>query len=339
MRALKWMAAAGAAALASLSVAPAFAQADFYKGKNIDVYIGTTVGGGYDAYGRLLARHLSKHIPGNPSVTPKNMEGAGGLRLANWIYNVAPKDGTAIGTYGRGIPFDPILGGKAAQFDATKFNWVGSMNDEVSVCAAWKDAGVTKFEELSTKELIVGGTGSTADSDLFPKVINGVLGTKMRVISGYPGGNDITLAMQRGEVKGRCGWSWSSVKSGHSDWLKDKTLHILVQLSLEKHPDLPDVPLIMDFAKTEEQKQILRLVFARQVMGRPFTAPPGVPADRVAILRKAFMDTMKDPEFMAEAEKGQIEITPVSGEAIQKLVADVYATPAAVAEKAAAALK
>jgi tripartite-type tricarboxylate transporter receptor subunit TctC len=339
MRAVKRMLAAGAAVVAGFAATAAQAQADFYKGKNIDVYIGTTVGGGYDAYGRLLARYLPKHVPGNPSVTPKNMEGAGGLRLANWIYNIAPKDGTAIGTFGRGIPFDPILGGKAAQFEATKFNWIGSMNDEVSICAAWKDAGITKFEELFDKELIVGGTGSTADSDLFPKDINGVLGTKMRVISGYPGGNDITLAMQRGEVKGRCGWSWSSVKSGHSDWVKDKTLRLLVQLSLEKHPDLPDVPLIMDFAKNEEQKQILRLVFARQVMGRPFTAPPGVPADRVEILRKAFMDTMKDPEFLAEAEKAQMEITPVSGEAIQKLVADVYATPAAVVEKAAAALK
>jgi tripartite-type tricarboxylate transporter receptor subunit TctC len=333
------MLAAGAAVVAGFAATAAQAQSDFYKGKTIELQIGTSSGGGYDAYARLLGRHMSKHIPGNPTITPMNVPGAGGLKLANQIYNVAPKDGTVIGTFGRGIAFDPILGGNAAQFDATKFNWIGSMNDEVSVCAAWKDAGVSKFEDLFTKELIVGGTGSTADSDLFPKVINGVLDTKMKVISGYPGGNDITLAMQRGEVKGRCGWSWSSVKSGHSDWVKDKTLNLLVQLSLEKHPDLPDVPLIMDFAKTEEQKQILRLVFARQVMGRPFTAPPGVPAERVAILRKAFMDTMKDPAFLAEAEKAQMEITAVSGEAIQKLVADVYATPKAVMDKAAEALK
>ncbi len=338
MRILKWVIAFAIAAIATTK-SEAQNPAEFYKGKNIDVYIGTSVGGGYDVYGRLLARHLGRHIPGNPSLTPKNMEGAGGLRLANWIYNVAPKDGMAIGTFGRGIPFDPILGGKAAQFDAAKFGWIGSMNDEVSICAAWKGAGITKFEDLFTKEMIVGGTGATADSDLFPKVINGVLGTKMRVISGYPGGNDITLAMQRGEVKGRCGWSWSSVKSGHSDWVKDKTLNLLVQLSLEKHPDLPDVPLIMDFAKTEEQKQILRLVFARQVMGRPFTAPPGIPQDRLEALRKAFMDTMKDPEFLVEAEKAQIEITPVSGEAIQKLIKEVYDTPKEVSEKAASLLK
>ena len=318
---------------------PAQSPAEFYKGKTVDVYIGSTVGGGYDIYGRLLARHLGKHIPGNPSLVPKNMEGAGGLRLANWIYNVAPKDGTAIGTFGRGIPFDPILGGKSAQFDANRFGWIGSMNDEVSICAAWNTAGIQSFGELTSKELIVGGTGATADSDLFPKVINGVLGTKMKVISGYPGGNDITLAMQRGEVKGRCGWSWSSIKTSHQDWVRDKTLNLLVQLSLEKHPDLPNVPLVMDFATTEEQRQILRLVFARQVMGRPFTAPPGIPDDRLAALREAFMNTMKDPELLAEAEKAQLEITPVTGETIQKLVRDVYATPPEIAEKAAALLK
>ena len=336
MRALKW---ALAFAVGAISAAQAQTPAEFYKGKTVDLYIGTSVGGGYDVYGRLLARHIGKHIPGNPTVTARNMEGAGGLRLANWLYNIAPKDGTAIGSFGRGIPFDPILGGKAAQFEATKFGWIGSMNDEVSICAAWKDAGVDRFDDLRTKEMIVGGTGSTADSDLFPKVINGVLGTKMKVISGYPGGNDITLAMQRGEVKGRCGWSWPSIKTGHADWVRDGTLKLLVQLSLEKHPDLPDVPLVMDFATTDEQKQILRLVFARQVMGRPFTAPPGLPADRLAALRQAFAATMADKEFLAEAEKAQVEITPVPGEAIQKLIADVYATPASVGARATALLR
>ena len=237
--------------------------AEFYKGKTVDVYIGSTVGGGYDIYG-WAARAPSRQIHSGQSIRrPQEHGGRRGLRLANWIYNVAPKDGTAIGTFGRGIPFDPILGGKSAQFDANKFGWIGSMNDEVSICAAWNTAGIQSFRELTSKELIVGGTGATADSDLFPKVINGVLGTKMKVISGYPGGNDITLAMQRGEVKGRCGWSWSSIKTSHQDWVQDKTLNLLVQLSLEKHPDLPNVPLVMDFATTEEQKQISRLVFAR----------------------------------------------------------------------------
>ena len=313
--------------------------AEFYKGKNIDLYIGYSVGGGYDIYARLLARHMGRHLPGNPTIVPKNMEGAGSLRLANWLYRVAPKDGTAFGTIGRGIAFDPMLGGKGAQFKATEFGWIGSANDEVSVCAAWGTSPIARFEDLYTRELIVGGTGATADTDFFPKIVNGVLGTKMRVVSGYPGGNDITLAMQRGEVHGRCGWSWSSIKANHPTWVKDGTLKLLVQLSLDKHDDLPNVPVIMEKVKTDEQRAILRLVFARQVMGRPFLAPPGVPAERMALLRKAFMETMKDRDFLAEAEKMKLEITPVSGEKVQDLVAEVYRTPAGIVQKAVEAAK
>jgi tripartite-type tricarboxylate transporter receptor subunit TctC len=320
---------------------PAQAQpaAEFYKGKQIELYIGYSTGGGYDVYARLLSRHLGKHIPGNPVVVPKNMEGAGSLRLANWLYRVAPRDGTVIGTIGRGIAFDPIMGGKGAQFTATEFGWIGSANDEVSVCVAWNTAGITRFEELHEREMIVGGTGATADTDLFPRVINSVLGTKMRIITGYPGGNDITLAMRRGEVQGRCGWSWSSIKTNHPDWLKDGTLKVLVQLSLEKHPDMPNVPLIMDLVKTPEQRAVLRSVFARQVMGRPFLAPPGVPADRLAVLRKAFQETMKDKEFLAEAEKMKLEISPVSGEKVQSVVAEIYGSPSAVLKLATDAMK
>ena len=307
---------------------------DFYKGRQVDLYIGYSVGGGYDIYARLLARHLGNHIPGNPTVIPKNMEGAGSLRLANWLYQVAPKDGTAIGMIGRGIAFDPLLGGAGAQFKATEFAWIGSANDEVSVCVAWAKTGIARFEELYKRELIVGGTGATADTDLFPKVLNGVLGTRMRIVSGYPGGNDITLAMERGEVDGRCGWSWSSIKTNHPQWVKDGTLKLLVQLSLEKHEDLPNVPLIMDMVKTEEQRGALRLVFARQVMGRPFLAPPNVPKERVALLRKAFMQTMQDKAFLAEAQKLNLEITPVSGEKVQELVAEVYRTPPEIVRKA-----
>ena len=313
--------------------------AEFYKGKQVDLYIGYSAGGGYDIYARLLARHIGRHIPGNPTIVPRNMEGAGSLRLANWLYKAAPKDGTAFGTIGRGIPFDPLLGGTGAQFKASEFAWIGSANDEVSVCASWGKTGIARFDELYRKELIVGGTGATADTDLFPKVMNGVLGTKMRIVTGYPGGADITLAMQRGEVEGRCGWSWSSIKTNHPEWVKDGTLKLLVQLSLEKHPDMPDVPLIMDFVKTEEQRGVMRLVFARQVMGRPFLAPPGVPAERIALLRKAFMDTMKDKDFLAQADKLKLEITPVSGERVQELVAEVYRTPPDIVKRTIEALK
>jgi tripartite-type tricarboxylate transporter receptor subunit TctC len=327
--------AAGMALLLFGWLRPALAQApDFYKGRQIDLYIGYSVGGGYDIYARLLARHLGRHIPGNPTVIPKNMEGAGSLRLANWLYQAAPRDGTALGTIGRGIAFDPLLGGQGAQFKATEFAWIGSANDEVSLCVAWGKSGVTRFEELYARELIVGGTGATADTDLFPKVLNGVLGTRFRVVSGYPGGNDITLAMERGEVDGRCGWSWSSIKSNHPAWVKDGTLKLLVQLSLAKHADLPDVPLVMDMIRTAEQKAVLRLVFARQVMGRPFLTPPGLPKERVALLRKAFMQTMQDSAFLAEAQKLNLEITPVSGESVQELVAEIYRTPPEILRKA-----
>ncbi len=337
----KTMFGGAAAALLFLLPAAAGAQspAEFYKGKNVELYIGYSVGGGYDVYARMVARHMGKHIPGNPTIVPKNMEGAGSLRLAIWLYTVAPKDGTVFGTIGRGIPFDPLLGRTGAQFEATKFSWIGSANDEVSICAAWHTTPVDKLEDLKTKEMIVGGTGGAADTDQFPRVVNGVLGTRMKVISGYPGGNDINLAMERGEVQGRCGWSWSSVKATHPTWVDEKKIKILVQMSLAKHPDLPDVPLIMDLAKTEEQKQILRLIFARQVMGRPYVAPPGIPADRLAALRKAFMDTMKDPDFLAEAKKSELEITPVPGEEIQKLVEEVYETPKDVVAKASAMVK
>ena len=257
------------------------------------------------------------------------MEGAGSLRLANWLYNVAPKDGTVFGTIGRGTGFDPLLGHKTAQFEGPKFSWIGSANDEVSVCVVWNGRSkIAKFDDLLTNELTVGGTGAAADTDQFPRIINGVLGTKMKIITGYPGGNDVNLALERGEVDGRCGWSWSSVMSTRASWIKDKKVTILMQLSLAKHPDLPDVPLITDLAKTEEQRQILRLIFARQALGRPYLGPPDIPADRLEALRKAFMDTMKDKEFLAEAEKAQLEITPVDGAALQKLVSRGLPDPA-----------
>jgi tripartite-type tricarboxylate transporter receptor subunit TctC len=286
----------------------------------------------------MLARHMGKYIPGNPTIVPKQMEGAGSMRLANFLYNAAPKDGTTFGTINRGSAFDPLLGNKAAQFEAAKFNWIGSTNNEVSVCVAWHSSGITTIEQLKTKELIVGATGPSADTYQFPKIVNGVLGTKFKIITGYPGGNDVDLAMERGEVEGRCGWSWTSLKATHQAWLDQKKMNVLFQMGLSKHPDLPNVPLIVDLAKTDEERSILKLIFARQVMAWPFLAPPGVPKDRVDVLRKAFMDTMKDKELRAEADKGGLEIAPVAGEDIQKLMQDIYGTPASVAQKTATLL-
>jgi tripartite-type tricarboxylate transporter receptor subunit TctC len=318
-------------ALAPNSVCSAQSPGDFYRGKSLDLYIGYSAGGGYDVYARALARHMGRFIPGNPTIVPKNMPGAGSLVLANWLYNVAPKDGTAFGMIGRGTGFDPLLGSTKAQFDATKFSWLGSMNDEVSVCVAWHTTGINTLEQVKQREVTVGGSGPAADTDQFPKVLNATIGTKFKIVTGYPGGNDVDLAMERGEVMGRCGWSWSSVIATHQSWLDDKKINVLVQLSLKKHPDLPNVPLVMDFAKTEQQAQIFKLVFARQPMGRPFLAPPAVPADRVTALRKAFMETLRDREFLAESEKMKLEINPVSGDEVQKIVQDVYRTPKPVA--------
>jgi len=253
------------------------AVADFYKGRNVDVYVGYSTGGGYDIYARMLARHMGRFIPGNPTLVVKNMEGAGSLRLANWLANAGPRDGSAFGTIGRGTSFDPILGQPGAQFMGPDFNWLGSMNHEVSVCASWHTSGVATFQDMQRKELVVGAVSANDDTMQFAKVLNSLLGTKLKIVSGYPGGNDVVLAMERGEVNGRCGWSWSSVLAAHMSWWKEKKINVLVQFALAKHADLPDIPLITDLANGEEHRQMMRLIFARQVMGRPSLAPPGVP--------------------------------------------------------------
>ena len=316
-----------------ISTADAQPAAEFYKGRNIDVYIGTSVGGGYDAYARMLSRHLGRHLPGSPILVPKTMDGGGGMRLANFLYTAAPKDGSAFATFNRGIGFDPLLGNRGAQFDATKFNWIGSANDEVSVCVAWHASGISRYEDLLTRELVVGASGPAADTYQFPKIANSVLHTRFKIITGYPGGNDIDLAMERGEVQGRCGWSWTSVKATHQIWLDQNKIDLLFQIGLSKHPDLPNVPLIMDLARSEEERAIFKVVFGRQVMAWPFAAPPGVPQERVEMLRKAFMDTMTDREFLAEARKAGLEVRPVSGANVEKLVAEIYETPAAIVQR------
>lgn len=311
------------------------AVADFYRGKTVTIVVGYSPGGGYDLYARTLAAHIGRHIPGNPNVIVQNMPGAGSKVSANHLFNAAAKDGTVFGTFARGMPADELIGAEGVQFKSTEFNWIGSMNDEVSVCVARSDAPVKKFEDLYTTPLKIGGTGPGADTDFFPQFLNSVYGTKFELATGYPGGNDINVAIERGEVQGRCGWSWSSVVSTRPDWVKDKFITILVQMSVNKHPDLPDIPLVIDLAKTEEQRQLSRVVFARQAMGRPFVAPPGVPADRVAALRDAFDRTLKDPQFLADAEKAKLELGPVTGEDVQRIVADIFKTPPDLAQRLA----
>ena len=308
---------------AILGGTPASAQsvAEFYKGKTIDLWVGYSPGGGYDIYARTIARHMGRHIPGNPEIVVKNRPGAGSLLLMNEVYNTLPKDGTAFATVGRGIPQAGLLGNDQAKFDPAKFTWIGSANNEVSICVAWHTSGVTKVEELFTKGLIVGGTGPDADTDAFPKVMNNLLGTKLRLITGYPGGNDVLLAMERGEVNGRCGYSWSSATVAKADWLKEKKMIVLAQMSTAKHPDIPNVPLITDLAKDQKTKDAMNFIFSRQAWGRPYVAPPGVPAERAKALQDAFMAMFKDPKFIEESSKQDLETNPISGSEIARLIA------------------
>lgn len=319
----------------SATACPAQTPAEFFRGKSIEVYVGFGAGGVYDVYARLLSRFMGKYIPGTPALVPKNMDGAGSLRLANHLYNAAPRDGTTFGTISRGTGFEALFGNTTAQFDGTKFNWIGSASNEVSVCYAWHTSGIAKFEDLLTRAQIVGASGRSADSYQFPKIANSVLGTNFKIVTGYRGGNDIDLAIERGEVQGRCGASWTSLRALHPTWLSERKVNIFFQMGLSKHSDLPDVPLIIDLAKTDEARTILRLVFSRQVMAWPFLLPPGVPADRIEVLRQAFLNTMQDKDFLAEADKAKIEIAPVSGAEVQKLVQEIYATPPDIVRKTA----
>lgn len=339
----KWITASAVAAVCAIVPASSgYAQsvAEFYRGKTVALVIGYTVGGAYDVYARLVARHMGRHIPGNPTVVPRNMEGAGSIRASNWIYSIAPKDGTVFGTVSRGVGTDTLLQTPGAQFEADKLTWIGSANNEVAVCASWHTSGVNNYQDLLQKELIVGATGMGDGTGQFPKALNTVLGTKFKIVVGYPGGNDITLAIERGEVHGRCDWSWGgSVKPGRPTWIAEKKINVLLQVALDKHPDLPDVPLAIDLAKNDEQRQVLRLLSARQVMGRPYIAPPGIPADRAEALQKAFMDAMTSKELQEEAQKMRLEINPVSGPDLAKLVGELYRTPPDVVRQAAELLK
>ena len=313
--------------------------ASFYKGRNVTIDIGYSAGGGYDIYARVLARHLGDHIPGNPTVIPQNMPGAGSLKAVNYLYNLAPKDGTVIATFARGLAMQPILDKQGIEFDAQKLNWIGSITNEVSVCAFRTDSGIATWQDMLTMPVVMGGQYAAADSDIYAHLYNNVFGAKIKLVSGYPGTNDITLAMLRGEVDGICGLSWGTIKVAHPEWIKEKSVNLLLQAALEKAPDLPDVPLALDLINDPEKKQILFVHFAPQAMARPFAAPPGIPQDRKQALIKAFDETMKDPELIAEADKEKMDLAPMTGSAIDGLLRQLYAIPKDVTAKAAKAIE
>jgi tripartite-type tricarboxylate transporter receptor subunit TctC len=334
------VAAAFIAAAAGATAARADAEADFYEGKQVRVIIGFGNGGTSDIFARTLVRYMGKHLPGRATLVPQNMPGGGGVKSANYLYNVAPKDGTVFGNFSRTVPLEPLLGKKdATQFDALGFTWLGSPSQEVSTCAAWHTTGVKSLDDLTKRQLIIGSTGNAAASTVFPKLFNAELGTKFKIVLGYSNSVTILKAMEQGEVEGFCAWGWVPMLMSHADWLKDKKINVLFQIGLMKHPRHPDVPLVLDMAKTEEAKAVFSLVMAPQTFARPFVAPPGLSEQRTKTLRAAFYGTVRDPAFVADAERQKLEVDLVTGEQTLEILRKLYATPPAIVARAKAAMK
>src|SRR6476646_4611949 len=326
-----------------LSTAPLAAQdavEQFYKGKQISVIVGSSSGGGYDTYARLLARHFGSAMPGNPTIMVQNMSGAGSNRAAGYIYSVAPKDGTAAAAIFPGAVLQPLLSDAPVSHDPNKLIYLGSANSDVYVCYVRSDAPVKTFKDVLTKELIIGASNPGATTYDLPLLLNSVLGTKFRIVTGYAGSREMTLALERGEVQGACGIGWTGIETMHPDWFAKDTIRVLVPLSTKGHDDLNKrgVPRAEELAPSADDKKVIRLVFSQGIFGRPFVLPPGVPAERVAALRKAFVAAFNDKTLRAEADKMQLDVDPMSGDELQKLVADLYDTPPRLVERARQAL-
>jgi tripartite-type tricarboxylate transporter receptor subunit TctC len=304
----------------------------FYKGRTMTIVVGFATGGAYDPYARLLARHLPKHLPGTPNVVIKNMQGAGSVIAANHLYNVSPKDGSELGVIAGSAAIEPVLANKSTQFDGQKFTWLGSANDEIAGCLAWHTTPFQTAEDLFQMEMVTGASG--ASNLEFPTAMNAVLGTKMKLVRGYKGPADILLAVERGEVQGMCGMINTIVGTQRPDWLRDNKVRILVQIGFERTARMGDAPFVLDYAKSEDDKRVLRLIFGWTIMGRPFLAPPGIPEDRKLALRQAFNATMKDAAFLEDAAKARLDISSISGEQIDRFLADVYTTPKPLVERA-----
>jgi tripartite-type tricarboxylate transporter receptor subunit TctC len=328
------------AAVALSLAGPAVAKPTaFFKGKRITIEVGSAAGSGYDAYARLLARHMPSHIPGAPAFVVQNMPGGGGLTSANHLYNVAARDGSVIGSVQRGLLISPLIMPDGVKYDVTKFHWLGSTNAETGVVAVWHTAPHKTIADVITTELVVGGSGPYTDSETTPRAYNRILGTKFRIVSGYQSTAPVLLAMERGEVQGIGNSSWSNWTTTYAHYLKEKTVRILLQSGLDRNPDLPDVPLALDLAKTDADRQALELLLAPIKIGRPFVAPPEVPGDRVDALRAAFDATMADAALLNEAKMQNMDISPVTGAYIEQTVARLYALPASIVRAASEAIR
>ncbi len=312
--------------------------ADFYRGKQIFWILSTGEGGGYAAYANAFAPYFSAHIPGKPKIVVQTMPGAGGIRAMIYLHSRAPKDGTTIGMVHSSVPFAPLYGLQEAKFDPRQMNWIGSLDASTAICLAWHASPIKTWQDVLDKEFTVGGTGAGSHMETLPAMLNKLFGTRMRVISGYRGGNEIYLAMERGEVEGRCGGLVASVNSTRPDWFPQKKVTIPMQIALERSPQLSDVPAVGEFAKDERTRQIVRLFTAPQEMDRPILAPPGVPAERVAILREAFHAAINDPGFIAEAKKQRLDTHEIDGPRVAKIIESGYAMPADVVKAVHAAM-
>jgi tripartite-type tricarboxylate transporter receptor subunit TctC len=327
----------GVLAAALLLASPAAAQSSvesFYKDQRVRMLVGYGVGTGNDLYLRLLARHIGKYIPGQPTMVPENMPGAGGIVMFNHLYNVAPRDGSVIAHPSRSLVTEPLYGNQQARYDALKFGWLGSINRDVATCITWGKSGIASIEDAKRREVAVGSTGASAESNTFPKLLNAVLGTRFKTVLGYPDSGAVGIAMERGELDGYCSFTWAAIKSARPSWLTNKQINVILQLSMAKHPELPDVPLVADLARDEASRQIFTLAFGAQKMGRPVATTPGVPPERLAALRQAFDAAMRDPSFQDDAKRNGLEAEgPITGAEVDEVLRDIYATPKTIVQR------
>ena len=309
--------------LALATVAPSTAAADpvadFYRGKSISMIIATAPGGDYDLRARLVSRHIGRHIPGNPAIVPRNMPGGVGIQAANYMANVAAQDGTSLHAIMQNMSTHQALGGAGVEFDTRKFFWIGNTTDTPNTLVAWHTTGIRTIQDAMARELVIGAPGTATASVYYPRSLNELVGTKFKIVTGYPGGNPVNLAMERGEVGGRIN-SWASWKATKPDWLREKKIFILVQIALKRNHELPDIPTVIELAKTEEDKAVMTFLSADIPISRAYVTTPGVPKERVAALRKAFDQTVVDPDFLAEAKKMQLDLNPQSGAELEGLV-------------------
>jgi tripartite-type tricarboxylate transporter receptor subunit TctC len=319
------------------SALPASAQPDL-AGKSVQMIIGFGTGGGYDLWGRTVARHIGKHLPGRPTVVPQNMPGAGSYVAASHIFNVAPRDGTVLGIIARDAALGPLSGAAGARFDPLRLSWIGTPTRETNVCIAYHTAPVKTVHDLTRMQLILGDTGPGTGTRSYPKALNELLGFKFKLVGGFPASSDVFLAMERGEVEGICE-SLDSIKIRRPRWIPDKTVAILFQGGAESNPELAGVPLVRDLARSDAERAAIDFLYAGQGIGRPFVAPPDLPADRLKMLRDAFDATMTDPDFVAEAAKSKLELDPGDGAQLARLIAKIYATPRPIVDRITALIR